>query len=65
MENKKHNSQMKVNYKAFDQFHEEVFPKTMQLGDFFNHMRGICNTWVLIDAQPTTKDATINVNPED
>jgi len=65
MENRKPTDKIKVTYKAFDQIHEEVFPKTMQLGDFFNHMRGICNTWVLIDGQPTSKDVTINVNPED
>lgn len=65
MKQNKQNSQMKVIYRAFDQIHEEIFPKNMELGDFANYMRGICNTWVLIDLQPTSKDVTINTNPED
>jgi len=65
MKPNKPNSQMKVTYKAFDQVHEEIFPKSMPIGDFANHMRGICNTWVLVDIQPTSKDVTINTNLED
>lgn len=64
MENKKNNN-MKVTYMAFDKVHEEIFPKSMELGDFANHMRGICNTWVLVDIQPTSRDLTININIEE
>lgn len=64
MEKRKPTDKIKVTYKAFDQVHEDVFPKTMELGDFANHMRGICNTWVLVDMQPTTKDVTINLNED-
>lgn len=65
MEKRKPTDKIKVIYRAFDQVHEEIFPKTMELGDFANHMRGICNTWVLVDMQPTTKDVTINLNEEE
>lgn len=65
MKDRKPTDKMKVTYIAFNQPHEEIFPRTMQLSDFANHMRGICNTWVLVDIQPTSKDVTINVNPED
>lgn len=65
MEKRKPTDKIKVIYRDFDQVHEEIFPKTMELGDFANHMRGICNTWVLVDMQPTTKDVTINLNEEE
>lgn len=65
MEKRKPTDKVKVIYRAFDQVHEEIFPKTMELGDFFNYMRGICNTWVLVEGQPTTKDVTVNFKSED
>lgn len=62
---RKPTNKIKVTYRAFDQVHEDVFPKEMQLGDWANHMRGICNTWVLVDIQPTTKDTTIKLKTEE
>ncbi len=53
------NISIKVTFKAFDQTHELIFPMSYTIGELSNYMRTICNTYVLLDMQPTSKSPTI------
>lgn len=53
------NTSIKVVFKAYDQTQELIFPKEYQLHDFMNYIRNICNTAIILDMQPTTKQVTI------
>ena len=53
------NKSIKVTFKAYDQVQELIFPKDYKICDVANYLRNICNTYVILDMQPTTKEPTI------
>ncbi len=53
------NKSIKVIFKAFDQTHELIFPGTHQLCDVANYLRNVCNTYVIVEMVPTSKEPTI------
>lgn len=53
------NKSIKVIFRAFDQTHELIFPGTHQLSDVSNYLRNVCNTYIIVDLIPTSKEPTI------
>ncbi len=53
------NKSIKVIFKAFDQTHELVFPGNHQLCDVANYLRNVCNTYLILEMVPTSKEPTI------
>ena len=50
---------IKVVFRAYDQTQELVFPGGRQLCDVANYLRNVCNTYVIIDMVPTSKEPNI------
>ena len=53
------NISTKVVYMAFDQRHEHIFPNSYTIQELNNYMRCICNTFIIVEMSPTTKQPTI------
>ena len=53
------NKSIKVIFKAYNQTHELIFPATHQLSDVSNYLRNVCNTYIIVDLIPTSKEPTI------
>lgn len=53
------NKSIKVIFKAYDQVQELIFPGDHKLCDVANYLRNICNTYVILEMQPTSKTPTI------
>jgi len=53
------NTSIKVTFKAFDQTHELIFPMSYTIGELSNYLRTICNTYIIVEMAPTSKQPTI------
>jgi len=53
------NKSIRVTYRAFDQVHEGLFPVSYTVQELANYLRLICNTYVIVDMQPTSKEPNI------
>jgi len=53
------NTSIKIKFKAFDQVQELIFPNDHKICDVANYLRNICNTYIILDMQPTSKKPTI------
>lgn len=49
------NQNVIIKYLAFNQAHEEIFDKNTPIFDIMNYLRGVCNTYVITDIQPTSR----------
>lgn len=58
------NTAIKVKYLAYDQAHEEVFPMDFTIVDLSNYLRCVCNTYVITDIYPTTKEVNFKVKED-
>lgn len=59
------NTGILVKYIAFNQAHEEIFPINTPISIVANHLRSICNTYVVTDMQPTTRTSIVNIENEE
>lgn len=53
------NKSIKVIFRAYDKTQELIFPADYRIWDVANYLRNICNTYIILEMQPTSKDATI------
>lgn len=53
------NTSVKVTFKAYDKVNELIFPNSYTIQEFMNYIRVICNTAVVIDMTPTSKQPNI------
>lgn len=53
------NESIKVSYRAFDQPHEEIFPKDYKVSELATYLRGICHSYVITDIVYTSKKSNI------
>jgi hypothetical protein len=50
---------IKITYRASDQVHEGIFPPTYTVQELANYLRLICNTYIILEMQPTSKKPNI------
>lgn len=53
------NKSIKVTYVAFNQVHELLFPVSYTVQELANYLRLVCNNYVIMSMQPTSKEPTI------
>lgn len=59
------NTGILIKYIAFNQSHEEIFPISTPISVVANHLRSICNTYVITDMQPTGRTNVTNIKTEE
>lgn len=50
---------IKVVFRAYDQTQELIFPGSHQLCDVANYLRNVCNTYIILEMIPTSKEPNI------
>lgn len=57
--NVKMNKSIKVIFRACDKTQELISPADYKICDVANYLRNICNKYIILGMQPTTKNSTI------
>lgn len=56
---KSKNNAIKIKYLAYNQLQEIIVPTGYTIAELSNYLRCVCNTFIITDMSPTTRQVTI------